>query len=118
MRWPGAPRHPRAADRAMGVTTGAPEHTNVALQPRSPRRMRRNGPPLIPKKPDPDPDPEAPIGILADPVLEMRFQRLVTAGFEKKTAAKLAFRRTDVDLHEAETLVKSAGPELAAEILL
>lgn len=58
-----------------------------------------------------------PVVVLDDPVLHMRYRRLLAAGAEFQVAVDVSFRR-DIDLHRAEDLVRRAGSALAAEILL
>lgn len=72
----------------------------------------RNGPRVTPK-----PEPEEPKRHFVDDVLEMRLRRLVAAGLQPDQAIPLA-KDKHIDLHKAESLVRSAGPELALEILL
>ena len=60
---------------------------------------------------------ETPVVVLDDPVLLMRFRRLMDAGYGFPEATEITFRK-DIDLHKAEELAGSAGPVLATKILL
>lgn len=54
-----------------------------------------------------------------DPVVNMRFDRLLKVGYPQAAAAAIAVKRS-IDLHEAEALVTEKGcdPKVAADILL
>lgn len=75
------------------------------------------GPQGVPT-PDSQPEPQADSGWrLMDEVENWRFSQLIFAGYPEHQAFRLAMERY-VDLHKAVALVRSAGPELAYEILV
>ena len=60
------------------------------------------------------PDEEEPE--IPDPVINMRFERLLKAGYEANHALELATNRS-IDLHKAEDLARASSPDLAFQIL-
>ena len=80
--------------------------------------MIRGGPPLFGRNPIimPEPEPEPEDFEVPDPVISMRFKRLVDSGYNDWQALYLATDRR-IDLHKAEDMAVNAGSDLAFSIL-
>jgi len=82
--------------------------------------MIRGGPPLFGRNPiimpEPEPESEHEDVEVVDPVVKMRYERLIDAGYNNWQALYLATDRR-IDLHKAEDIAVGAGSDLAFSIL-